>query len=507
MQPRDLANTLIVSCQPVSGGPMDSAAFVVGFARAALDAGAQALRIESVSYVAAVREAVSAPIIGLVKRDLDDSPVRITPYVTDAEALADAGADIIAFDATDRIRPATVKALLDAIKRRGKLSMADCSNIADARSALALGADFVGSTLSGYVGDAEPVEPDLALIAAMRELTPHVIAEGRIRTPEQAVAAVRAGAAAVVVGSAITRPEHVTAWFREAVMTAFANPAAAEPVLAIDIGGTKIMAALVAGARVLEEIRIPTARDAGPDTWVADIARHVAPWKGRYSRVGIAATGTFRDGKWSALNPGTLAIPDDYPLAANVGKSLGLPTIAVNDAQAAAWGEYSHGAGGRADMVFLTISTGIGGGIVSGGRLLTGLGGSFGLLRGPSQGDAPLEDVTSGLWIAGQAKALGHDIDAAAVFESARAGDGWAVEIVRQSALRVATLCRDIQMILDPKCIVIGGGIGLSPGYVDLIRGLLVGVDPRVGPTLVAAALGRHAGVIGAAGLITQNFS
>jgi len=184
---------------------MDDADFVAGFAKAARDAGAKALRIESVAYVKAVRAVVSAPIVGIVKRDLPDTQVRITPFVADAEALADAGADIIAFDATNRPRPASVEELICTVKAKGKLTMADCSSLDDARRALAAGVDFVGTTLSGYVGGPEPLDPDIELITAMRQLTPFVIAEGRIRSPEQARAAAQAGAFAVVVGSAITR--------------------------------------------------------------------------------------------------------------------------------------------------------------------------------------------------------------------------------------------------------------------------------------------------------------
>ncbi len=77
--------------------------------------------------------------------------------------LADAGADIVAFDATDRVRPASIEALVKAVKARGKLTMADCSSIDDARNALAAGVDFVGTTLSGYVGGPEPVDPDIDL--------------------------------------------------------------------------------------------------------------------------------------------------------------------------------------------------------------------------------------------------------------------------------------------------------------------------------------------------------
>ncbi|MAS14952.1 MAG: N-acetylmannosamine-6-phosphate 2-epimerase [Nitratireductor sp.] len=212
---QSLENGLIVSCQPVTGGPMDTAPIVVAFALAALAGGAQGLRIESAPYVKAVRAATDAPIIGLVKRDLDASPVRITPWIEDVEALAAAGADVIAYDATQRARPVPTNELVSRIHAAGKLAMADCSVISDARQALDEGVEMVGSTLSGYTGGPEPTEPDLDLIRAMRALTPYVVAEGCIRQPHHASAALQAGARLVVVGSAITRPEHITSWFRE----------------------------------------------------------------------------------------------------------------------------------------------------------------------------------------------------------------------------------------------------------------------------------------------------
>ncbi|PWK55866.1 putative N-acetylmannosamine-6-phosphate 2-epimerase [Aminobacter sp. AP02] len=212
-----LDNGLIVSCQPVKGGAMDKAEMVVGFALAAIDGGAGALRIESAEYVAAVRAATDKTIIGLVKRDLDDTPVRITPWLEDVDALAKAGADIIAYDATQRVRPASTKAIIERIHSHGRAAMADCSVIADAEQALAEGADVVGSTLAGYTGPVEPTEPDFALMTAMRKLTPHVVAEGNVRTPAQAQQALASGASMVVVGSAITRPEYVTSWFKAAL--------------------------------------------------------------------------------------------------------------------------------------------------------------------------------------------------------------------------------------------------------------------------------------------------
>ena len=136
-----LENGLIVSCQPVKGGAMDTAAMVVGFALAALDGGAVALRIESADYVRAVRRATDRPIIGLIKRDLDQSPVRITPFLEDVDALIEAGADIVAYDATDRTRPVETAALVARIHAGGRIAMADCSILADAERALMDGAN------------------------------------------------------------------------------------------------------------------------------------------------------------------------------------------------------------------------------------------------------------------------------------------------------------------------------------------------------------------------------
>lgn len=218
---------LIVSCQPVPGGPMDNAACVEGFALAALDAGAVGLRIESLVYVQAVRARTDAPIIGIIKHDLENYDVRITPTAEMARALVTAGADIVAFDATLRPRPENVEAIVAAIHDRGALAMADCADLADAKAALEAGADCIGSTLSGYVGTGpEPTLPDFDLIAQMAELDAFVIAEGRIRSPEQAARALAERANAVVVGSAITRTEHIVSWYRDAIAAPAARPRA-----------------------------------------------------------------------------------------------------------------------------------------------------------------------------------------------------------------------------------------------------------------------------------------
>ena len=209
-----LKHALIASCQPVDDGPMDKVEHVVAMALAALDGGARGLRIEGVDNVRAVAAATDAPIVGIVKRDLSDSPVRITVFIEDVIALAEAGAAIIAFDATERERPTSREDLLNAVHAQGCVAMVDCSSYSEGVAMAELGCTFIGSTMSGYVDpDNTPDTPDLELVEKWVARGYNVIAEGRYNSPKRAAQAINAGAWAVTVGSAITRVEHIASWF------------------------------------------------------------------------------------------------------------------------------------------------------------------------------------------------------------------------------------------------------------------------------------------------------
>jgi len=269
-------------------------------------------------------------------------------------------------------------------------------------------------------------------------------------------------------------------------------------ILAIDIGGTKTLVALVDASGVVAEVIVPTEREDGPDRWLDAAFAAALPWQGRFRGVGLAVTGFVRNGCWSAMNPATLGIPTDYPLVANVERVFSLKAIAVNDAQAAAWGEHAFGAGRGEGLVFLTISTGIGGGIVLNGRLLGGLAGHFGLTT-DGEDDTFLEDHISGRWMAAEARRHGYDADARQLFARASEGEMWAMDIVTASARRVARLCRNIQLALDPPRIVLGGGIGLADGFIDRVRALMPPLGPVSQVTICRAELGVRAGILGVA--------
>jgi N-acylglucosamine-6-phosphate 2-epimerase len=213
-----LKKGLIVSCQAFPGEPLYGPGFMVAMARSALIGGAVGLRINGPADIAAVRQAVACPIIGLYKHDLAGYEVRITPTLEDAREIALAGADIIALDATDRPHPdqLTPAQLIAAVRTAtGKPVLADISTFKEGLAAADAGADAVSTTLSGYTPYSPQGEaPDFDLIISLSgRLSIPIFAEGRIMTPAHARRALDLGAYAVVVGSAITRPWLITAAF------------------------------------------------------------------------------------------------------------------------------------------------------------------------------------------------------------------------------------------------------------------------------------------------------
>ena len=213
---------LVVSCQPEvedhDSDPLNRPEIMAALAQAAVRGGAKGIRADSPSHIAAIRAAVSVPIIGLYKVDLPGYAVRITPLVEHAVTIAQAGADIIALDATARPHPEGGDAagfirLVSAAA--GKPILADVSTYDEGIAAAAAGAAAVATTISGYTSySVSHGGPDLKLVEQLaKALGIPVIAEGRYDTPALARQALQRGAWAVTVGSAITRPRTITSWY------------------------------------------------------------------------------------------------------------------------------------------------------------------------------------------------------------------------------------------------------------------------------------------------------
>lgn len=216
---------LIVSCQALEGEPLHGSEIMARMARAAELGGAVAIRANSPDDIRAIRAAVALPIFGLYKDRLPGFDRYITPTVEHARQIAEAGADVIAVDATARPHPEglTLAAFIREIHRAtGCPILADISTLDEALAAEAAGADLVSTTLSGYTPYSPALEgPDLDLVeAAASRLGAPLLAEGRYHYPEQAAEALRRGAYAVIVGGAITRPLEITARFAAAMSRA-----------------------------------------------------------------------------------------------------------------------------------------------------------------------------------------------------------------------------------------------------------------------------------------------
>ncbi|SIS96179.1 N-acetylmannosamine-6-phosphate 2-epimerase [Salimicrobium salexigens] len=217
----NLKGQLIVSCQALEEEPLHGSETMGKMAKAAREGGARGIRANGVEDIRAIKKEVDLPLIGIIKRVIGESEVFITPTFEEIEKLVREGCDIIAFDATDRMRPdgKSFEEFFTLIKEAfpEQLFMADVSTVEEGLQAEKMGVDLIATTLVGYTPYTEGHEPLDVLKGLTAKASVPVIAEGNYNTEDKARRAVEAGAHAVVVGSAITRPQLITRKFAEAL--------------------------------------------------------------------------------------------------------------------------------------------------------------------------------------------------------------------------------------------------------------------------------------------------
>lgn len=309
--------------------------------------------------------------------------------------------------------------------------------------------------------------------------------------------------------------------------------------LAFDLGGTELRAALVGdGGKLLAFASVPTRARDGPDAVIEQIAMLAEKTcserpDARPLGIGIGAPGPLDPVAGILTAPPTLSGWHEVPLARLLQDRLNLPVRLENDANAAALGEWRFGAGrGAASLVFVTVSTGIGGGVISDNRIVhgrRGLAGEIGHMTITSESERCLcgavgcfEAVASGTALGRQATALtkpgdgstlrklSHDgeVTGRHVVEAARGGDEAAVALIDREARWLGIGFTNLLHLYSPDMIVMGGGI--SHGYDLLRKPIEATIRERAMPAyrdvpVVPAQLGRHAGLIGAASLILLN--
>lgn len=311
-----------------------------------------------------------------------------------------------------------------------------------------------------------------------------------------------------------------------------------DAALAFDLGGTELRAAMVTRAGdMLSFLAVPTRATEGPDAVVQQMEALAAEIFGQTPGIepigiGIGAPGPLDPLSGTVIAPPTLTGWHDVPLREIVSAHFQLPVKLENDANAAALGEWRYGAGRDAQsMVFVTVSTGIGGGVIADGRILhgrRGLAAEIGHMTITDQGErcfcgaiGCFEAVASGTALGRRATAgtkafdgsmlrgLSGDADVTGrhVVDAARRGDAQALELLAVEARWLGIGLTNLLHLYSPDIIVMGGGI--SHGY-DLLHGQIQAtVHERAmsayrAVPIVAAQLGRHAGLIGAASLILR---
>lgn len=216
-----LKGKLIVSCQALPDEPLHGSFIMGKMARAAEEGGAGAIRSQGMADILAIKEACSLPVIGLVKRDYDDSDIYITPTKKEVDELLATGCDVISLDMTNRKRPhgERIEDLIAQIHAVGRAVQADVSTFEEGVQAEKLGADAISTAMSGYTPYSPQMDgPDLEIVRRLVQTVKiPVFGEGRIHEAADLRAMMATGAYGAVIGGAITRPQQITKRFVEAM--------------------------------------------------------------------------------------------------------------------------------------------------------------------------------------------------------------------------------------------------------------------------------------------------
>jgi putative N-acetylmannosamine-6-phosphate epimerase/predicted NBD/HSP70 family sugar kinase len=358
---------VIASVQASERSAVDYPETLLQLAQASIDQGVEVIRLQGAENIRFIKGKLAVPVIGLIKKAHPGSEIYITPTKHEVKRLLALECDIIALDASPEPRPdgSSFYDLVGLIQTQGRLAMADCDSEAAVDNAITSHANIVSTTLAGYTS-ARPMTdgPDFDLIRYAVSKGAFVIAEGRFTQRWQVEAALAIGAKGVVIGGAINDPVKQTR-----ALTPVSR--AYDKVGAIDLGGTWIRFGLFDRGELVHVRKIarPNDRQDRID-WIREQVKSC-----KVDRLGIGTGGTVDPSSgevWEAKE----IIPGHKGSVLN-SEAFGVPTVALNDGLATAWGHYCHPSKAGKRVATLALGTGVGAGFVSSGRIFCGSRGEY----------------------------------------------------------------------------------------------------------------------------------
>ena len=275
-------------------------------------------------------------------------------------------------------------------------------------------------------------------------------------------------------------------------------------VISIDIGGTKISAALIQNGQIVERQKRPSKLHQDVELLVEDIIAICSYWSNDAEHIAIACTGLIGEDEVNFLS-----INRKLKLKQILNNKFNLPITILNDAAAAAWAEYCHSEQELATLVYVTVSTGIGGGMIQNGQLVTspdGFCAHLGHVRVPSQSTRKchcgmtncIEALASGTAIGQRAsQILNTDVSCLDVFEQ-HASKNEIKQLLNQCATDLCSALTSLKAITGTKTVIIGGSVGLNPTFRKLVAAKIEQLPELYRFTLEAPICGKDADLIGA---------
>lgn len=489
-------NSIIVSCQAGEDEPLHGPDMMKRMAIAAKMGGAKGIRANSPQDIKAIKEAVDLPVIGIFKERRKKDEAFITIRKESIKKIVEAGADLIAIDCTRRKRPEPLEKLFSYTRRHypNIPIIADIADLEDVKNILRLKPNFISTTLSGYTEYTKNrPKPDIPLIEEIRKMTDiPVLAEGNYTHPRQVREAILRGAYAVVIGGAITRPQLITERFSNAVSDL---PKGDFNAIGLDIGGTWIRGVKIGRyGDVLMKHKEQNPGD--PNSIIKRMIKIIEKMKDdRTIHIGIASAGRIDVGTGKVIYA-TANIPGwmGVEIGKSVEEKFGIFPHVDNDANCAAYAQWWNTK--ENSLVFITVGTGIGGGIIVDGKIqngIFGMGGEIGHIIYPTNEKncscgkiGCIETLISGRSLKEIMDSEGNNID----------------EILRDVSKKFAWLIDVIMHVIAPAKIYIGG---IAPKYGEkflwMIREEVEKLSNFEYPSNIVefSNMGEFAGAIGAA--------